>query len=137
MANEQPSTNNEQRTTNNEQRITPEEPSSARLIVTLSIGGFLSGLILVAAYLYSSPIIQENKAKALEVAALQVLPGSVTLEKLELRDGKLQHPVAQASAGEKAAPQVFAGFAKDKQLMGFAIVNGEPGFADIIEGIMG
>lgn len=114
----------------------PPEPSSARLISTLGLAGFFSGLVLVSVYLATLPMIQANKARALELAIYNVLPGSASFETLVLQDGQLSQVEATASA-EEDAPKIYAGYTEAGELAGFAIPAEEPGFQDVIAGIFG
>jgi electron transport complex protein RnfG len=116
------------------------EPGSFRLIATLGIAGFFSGLLLVGAFLYTQPIIQAHRAKALREAIFKVLPGSTRFETLELRGGELV--VMKEEEGEvvkekEVLPEVYAGFDEANKLVGFAIQGKEPGFQDIIVTIFG
>ena len=115
------------------------EPSSFKLIFTLGLVGLLSGLILAGAYLYTLPIIEANKAAALQRAVYEVLPGCAEFQTLELRDGRLLPPPETEGSGEQSdpAPRVFAGFTADGQLIGFAIQAQQAGFQDQIVGIFG
>ena len=63
-----------------------KEPSSFRLIFTLGFAGFLAGLIMVATYLYTKPLIEANKAAAIEKAIFKVLPHCTSFKALELKD---------------------------------------------------
>ncbi|MEZ4962032.1 MAG: FMN-binding protein [Saprospiraceae bacterium] len=116
----------------------PAEPSSARLIATLGVAGILSGLLLVGAYLYTLPMIEANKAKALEEAIYKVLPGCTTFETLVLRGGKLEAvKEVKAVSGGKPEKMIYAGHDNTGKLVGFAIPSDEPGFQDLIVGIIG
>lgn len=117
---------------------TEAEPSSARLIATLGIAGFFSGLVLVGVYLFTLPMIQANRAQATERAIYQVLPGSKSFQALVLKDGALA-PAEEAPSGKsgEVPPRIFAGFDEGGKLVGFAIPSDEPGFQDIIGGIFG
>ena len=114
------------------------EPSSARLIATLGLAGFFSGLILVGVYLFTLPMIQAHRAQALERAIYLVLPGSTTYQALALKDGQLApaEEVPAAKSGEEPR-RIFAGYDDSGKLLGFAIPAEEPGFQDIIGGILG
>ena len=108
-----------------------QETKSIRLIITLGMAGFISGLILVCAYLYTLPLIEANRAAALEKAIYQVLPGCSSYKEMVLINGKL---VPQATEGAEA---IFAGYDKNEALIGFAIPAQEIGFQDVIAGIIG
>ncbi|MCF8257142.1 MAG: FMN-binding protein [Flavobacteriales bacterium] len=109
--------------------IDPEqevEPSSFKLIGTLSFAGFVSGLILVSVYLFTKPIIEQNKADAMREAIFTVLPGTTTFKTLVLENGELTEA---DKAGEES---VFLGLNDQNAMTGFAISGKESGFQDII-----
>ena len=66
------------------------EPSSARLILTLSMAGLISGLILVGAYELTLPRIIANQARELREAVFKVLPGVESFEPMAFIGDKLQ-----------------------------------------------
>ncbi len=115
-----------------------KEPGSGRLIFTLGIAGMLSGFVLVGAYLFTLPMIQANKAKALQEAIYLVLPGCERYETLQLNGAQLEVVTqAQADPSAKPVPSIYAGYNAEDQLIGFAIPSDEPGFQDVIAGIFG
>jgi len=115
-----------------------EEASPGRLIATLGIAGFFSGMILVGAYLFTLPMIQAHKARALEQAIYHVLPGTTSYQTLELKDGALVQVDGQVTtAGTEAPRRLFAGYNESEELVGFAILTEEPGFQDLIVAIFG
>jgi electron transport complex protein RnfG len=117
---------------------TASDPSSGKLIATLGIFGFISGLLLVEAYLFSLPMIEANKAKALEEAIYKVLPGCKSFETLILKNGQLEVvKEVKAAAGGKPPKTIYAGHDEAGKFVGFAIPSDEPGFQDIIAGIFG
>lgn len=115
------------------------EPSSFRLIMTLGIAGFFSGLTLVAIYMVTSPIIEANKAEALRAAIFQVIPGCHSFKTLELHNGRLvlQDESNTQAERKQNVEKIFAGFDSEGTLLGFAIPGSEPGFQDTIQGIFG
>lgn len=121
-------------------KVTDEkEPSSFRLIITLGIIGFFSGVILVSSFLYTRPIIQQHRAEALRAAIYEVLPGTSRFETLELREGRLVKVEAteETQSGNEDAPQIYAGYNDSDELTGFAISSEEAGYQDLIVGIFG
>jgi len=114
------------------------EPGSARLIATLGLAGFFSGLVLVSAYLITLPAIQAHKARALEQAIYQVIPGSVSYQTLVLQNEALRLvEESEMTTIEEDVPRVYAGFSDSGERIGFAIATEEPGFQDVIGGIFG
>lgn len=116
-----------------------KEPSSARLVLTLGIAGFLSGLILVSVFLLTKPLIAQNKQEALEEAIYKVLPGAKSYETLELKNGELikTKETTQKSGKGEEPEKIFLGYNGDGALVGFAIPASGAGFQDIIETIFG
>lgn len=108
------------------------EPSAFRLISTLGIAGFLSGAALVGAYMYTLPLIQAARARAMEAAIYEVLPGCVRFETYALQGGKLVRQ--ESSAGEN---RVFAGFNEAGEPVGYAIQSQVIGFQDVVAGLFG
>lgn len=121
--------------------ITPEkEPSSFRLIFALGLAGFLSGLVMVGSYLLTKPMIEANKAAAVERAILKVLPNCTSFKTLELKSGQLQDyvPVVKQQASKAEAPKlVYIGFNTSNEVVGFALLGSEIGFADVISIMIG
>ncbi len=109
------------------------EPTSARLVTTLSLAGLLSGLVIVSVYEATLPAITAYKAKVLREAVFKVLPGVESLERLVYRDNRL----AAVSREEKGEEAVFGGYDAKGKLVGFAIPSAGPGFQDTIRLLYG
>ena len=108
------------------------EPSSLRLVGTLGLAGLLSGLILVAVYELTLPIIEANNARALREAVFQVLPGTVEIRKLSVQGAAL------AEADDDAeGPAIYGGLDDGGALVGYAIPAAGNGFQDVIRVIYG
>lgn len=109
-----------------------QDVKSSRLVFTLGMAGFISGLVLVSAYLYTLPMIEANKARALERAIYQVLPGCNAFKAMGLNAaGTLE---VQEMHGSDA---IFAGYDAKGQVIGFAIPAQVIGFQDVVAGIIG
>ena len=121
--------------------LSPEkEPSSLKLVLALGIAGLLSGIILVATYTYTAPIIKANKEAAMQRAIFKVLPNCASYNTLKLTNGLLEEKAPDAGnkkEDDKDELLVYAGFNENKELIGFAIPGSEPGFQDIIGVIFG
>lgn len=107
------------------------EPSSTRLITTLSLAGLFSGLILVGVYELTLPRIEANQARELREAVFKVLPGTESFQPMGFIDGML------AEAGEDEVDVVYAGFDENDELLGYAIPAEGAGFQDTIKLIYG
>ncbi|RAK09373.1 electron transport complex protein RnfG [Halanaerobium saccharolyticum] len=61
-----------------------EKNSTKNLILTLSIIGIVSALLLTFVYQWTTPYIQANQAETLRQAISEVLPGSEEVEEVEI-----------------------------------------------------
>ncbi len=110
----------------------PELPSSTKLISTLATVAMISGLLVVLVYEFTKPIIAENQRLATERAIFKVLPKATTRltfvveqDRLKLADDK--------SDGEL----IYAGYDKNKQLVGIAINAAAQGYQDVVKILYG
>lgn len=110
-----------------------DEPSPARLIGTLAIAGLVSGVIIIAIYLATFETIKENKARELREAVFRVLPNVTKMQKLLLKEGKLEVSYKE----EKGEEPIYAGYDGNNKFMGYAIPSDGPGFADTISVLYG
>ncbi|MEZ4651246.1 MAG: FMN-binding protein [Candidatus Eisenbacteria bacterium] len=82
----------------------PRQTPAYRLIVTLGVAGFLSGLIIVSVYEWTRPKILAHQAESLRKAVLEVLPAAKTMRPLVEADGtwRIADGGAAANAGAGA-----------------------------------
>lgn len=104
-----------------------------RLVFTLALAGFLSGLIIVGAYELTLPRIHANQAAALRRAVFEVLPGSTRMQRLAWRDGKLVP--ATGEAGDE--PSIYAAYDDTGKFVGYALPAEGAGFQDTIRLLFG
>jgi len=108
-------------------------PSSLHMIFALTLISVLSGMAVVMVYLYTKPIIDENKRQAIEAAVLTVIPEAVSYTPLVIEDGR-----AIAPDQAKSQQQLFyAGYDKNQQLIGLAAPANAQGYADKVYIIYG
>ena len=82
----------------------PRQTPAYRLIVTLGVAGFLSGLIIVSVYEWTRPKILAHQAESLRKAVLEVLPAAKTMRPLVEVDGAWRiAPEGGATAGAGTA----------------------------------
>ncbi len=108
-------------------------PSMARLIISMAIAGFFSGLIIIGIYLTTLDTIKENQARELREAVFKVLPGVSQMQKMRFIDGQLQKVTDEEIDNEA----LYAGFDANHQFVGYAIQTSGPGFQDIIRLLYG
>ena len=70
-------------------RVASPEPTPLRLVLTLSLAGLLSGLIIVGIFEATLPTITAYQKEQLRAAVFKVLPGTSELQRLAYRDGRL------------------------------------------------
>jgi electron transport complex protein RnfG len=114
----------------------PPEPGSFSLIATLGLAGLFSGIALVGVYTLTLPAIERNRRARLEGAIFTVLEGAASFKTLAEKDGGLV-PLNEAEAKQTSGPVVYAGYDAQGALVGFAVPGAEPGYADVIHGILG
>ncbi|KAB2960139.1 MAG: FMN-binding protein, partial [Thermoanaerobaculia bacterium] len=115
------------------------DPTSARgegvrLAATLAVAGLVSGLAIVLAYRWTLPTIRANQAAALERAVFEVLPGAARMERAVWDGSRL---AAATGGGGETGDSIFAGFAADGALVGWAVPAAGAGFQDTIKLIFG
>ncbi len=111
----------------------PQEPSSARLVATLGLAGLLSGLIIVSVFEATRPTIAAYQAKVLRQTVFKVLPGTIHMQRLVYREGRLL--VKEAEDQNEEA--LFGGYDAQGRLLGYAIPGAGQGFQDTIRLIYG
>ena len=111
----------------------PEEPGSSRLIFSMAIAGFISGVIIISIYLLTFDTIKENKARELQNAVFKVLPGVTKMQKLHEINNKL----VVVKTDQVDEEMIFAGYDDNGQFIGYAIQGAGPGFQDTIKLLFG
>jgi len=112
---------------------TTHNPSSMRLVLSLTIAGLISGLAIVGIYELTLPTITANKARELREAVFKVLPGVARMQKL-IFDGNKLLPTDQKTTSE---PVVYGGYDVDGGFVGYAIPSEGFGFQDTIRLLYG
>ncbi len=105
-----------------------KEPSSTRLIISMALAGFISGLVIIGIYDITFETIKANKARELREAVFKVLPSVTSLQALRF-DKDTLNVIATKDADEKT---IYGGYNQDGNFVGYAIPNGGPGFQDTI-----
>jgi electron transport complex protein RnfG len=106
------------------------------MMVTLGIAGLCSGLAIVGIFLVTQPMIERNRAEALEAAIYRVLEGARSRVAFVIREGKL----ARFESPDGSLPKeeaVYAGYDEAGALVGFAVPAEGPGFQDTIKLLYG
>jgi electron transport complex protein RnfG len=114
----------------------PPQVRASRLLTVLATGGAIAGFLIVVAYGWASPIIEHNKAVALQGAIGEVLKAPAQVDTLFVSGDSLATQIP-AGVDPKRVERVYLGYDADHRPIGYAIAVGEPGFADIVRVIFG
>lgn len=110
-----------------------KEPTSTRLVASLAVAGFLSGLIIIGIYVATLPTITANKAQELREAVFRVLPGVSQMHKFRYDGTQL----VNADGGKDGEDTVYAGYNDKGRFIGYAIASAGPGFQDTVSLLFG
>jgi electron transport complex protein RnfG len=112
----------------------PAPPSVWHMYRAMVGVGLLCGLIIVSVYELTRPVIEKNKAEALQRAIFQVLPGARSSATFRFdaqeRFEKLTGPV-------EGAELVYAGYDAERNLVGVAVEAQGMGYQDVIRVLYG
>ncbi|MCK5648023.1 MAG: RnfABCDGE type electron transport complex subunit G [Gammaproteobacteria bacterium] len=117
-----------------------QEPGSSRLIFSMAIAGFISGIIIISIYILTFDTIKENKARELREAVFKVLPNVSTMQKLHFSEddsGADNKKLMVVKADGMDDEMMFAGYDQQGKFIGYAIQGKGPGFQDTIHVLFG
>ncbi|HXV75204.1 MAG TPA: FMN-binding protein, partial [Candidatus Polarisedimenticolaceae bacterium] len=97
--------------------------------------GVICGLSIVTVFELTRPVIERNRAAALERAIFDVLPGAATSRPFRL-DGSNRLVVADGEA-DAGGPRIYAGYDAAGLLVGAAIETQGMGYQDVIRVLYG
>jgi electron transport complex protein RnfG len=107
--------------------------NSLRMISTMGIIGLLAGALIVLTFQVTFPVIQKNKAEALERAIFEVVPGATSKRTYQVSGEGLE-----ILEGENAAVRkYYAAYDSTGALAGIAIEAAGQGFQDILRILYG
>lgn len=112
----------------------PEAPRSWQMYRSMVGIGLVCGLLIVAAYRLTLPIVERNKAEALEQAILQVLPDARSSVTFRLVDDRRFERLDRADGGGSL---VHAGYDEQQRLVGLAVEASGMGYQDVIRILYG
>jgi electron transport complex protein RnfG len=96
--------------------------------------GIVCGLLIVSVFQVTKPIIDRNRAEALQRAVFNVIPHARSSETFRLTaDGGFEPAGAEAAPG----PRVYAGYDEDDRLVGVALQAQGMGYQDVITVLYG
>jgi electron transport complex protein RnfG len=112
----------------------PEPPRSWQMYRAMVGIGLVCGLLIVAVYQLTFPIIERNKAEALERAILHVLPDARSSATFRLVEDERFERLDSAVEGESL---VYAGYDDQQRLVGLAVEAQGMGYQDVIRVLYG
>ncbi|MGF1469136.1 MAG: FMN-binding protein [Sandaracinaceae bacterium] len=111
------------------------KPASTLAMYRAMVGiGLLCGLFIVTVFVVTRPVIEENRAEALQAAIFEVLPAATTSRTFALHGEEL---VLAEQPLPDGTPRVYAGYADDGALVGVAVEAAGMGYADVIRILYG
>jgi electron transport complex protein RnfG len=96
--------------------------------------GVCCGLLIVGAFQVTRPVIERNRAEALQSAIFQVLPKATTTRAFRLDESSRFSPASGEGDGEAL---IYAGYDDDEKLVGLAVEARGMGYQDVISLIYG
>jgi electron transport complex protein RnfG len=110
-------------------------PTSAWHMYRAMVGvGVFCGLLIVSVYQVTLPVIEQNKAEALQAAIFHVLPRASTSRTYRLSETGSFELLEGKGAGEQL---VYAGYDDTQELVGMAVEARGMGYQDVIGVIYG
>jgi electron transport complex protein RnfG len=112
----------------------PVQPSVWHMYRAMVGVGLLCGLLIVTVFQMTRPVIERNKAEALQRAIFQVLPEARSSTTYRL-DGDEGFEVLQGKGGDERL--VYAGYDEQQRLVGLAVEAQGMGYQDVIHVLYG
>jgi len=112
----------------------PAPPSAWHMYRAMVGVGVFCGLLIVTAFQVTRPIIERNKAEALQKAIFHVLPNASTSSTYRLNDAGGFEVLEGEGLGEQL---VYAGYDDQQELVGLAVEAQGMGYQDVIGLIYG
>jgi electron transport complex protein RnfG len=122
-----------------DEKTTPQMPpaedtvSSYRMVSTMGIIGLLAGALIVLTFQVTFPVIQKNKAIALERAIFEVVPGATAKRTYQVSGLGLEILEGENEAVRK----YYAAYDSTGEIAGIAIEASGQGFQDILRILYG
>lgn len=113
---------------------TAAQGNSTKMLRAMVGIGVICALMIVLTFEGTLPIIEKNKAEALEKAIFKVVPGIAEKRAFKLDEN---NSFVELLEEDKDAQVVYAGYDENGKLVGFAIEASGMGFADILRILYG
>ena len=115
--------------------MSTKRPARSTKMLRAMVGiGIMSALLIVLTFELTLPRVQQLKAEALEKAVFNVLPGTASIQAFAINgNGEL----ITTTKDTQAEFMVYAGYDKNRKLIGYAVEAAGQGYADIIRILYG
>jgi electron transport complex protein RnfG len=110
-----------------------DSPGGTRMILAMGGIGLIAAVLIVMTYHATFPVIERNKAVALERAIFEVVPGATSKKTFARAGGELR----ALGAGEDAVETYYACYGEGGELVGVAVEASGQGFQDVIRVLYG
>lgn len=114
----------------------PEEeaPASKKMISAMGTVGLLAAALIVFTFQVTFPYIKENKARLLEKAIFEVVPGAITKQAFKVTDSG---EIVPLEGDDEKAFKLYSCYGENGELVGIAVEAQDQGFQDVIRIIYG
>ncbi len=112
------------------------QPSSLLLVGALGLLSVVAGIAIVLVHGWAQPRIEAHRAAELRQAIEEVLGEPQRYETRWVVSGKLLDSLP-AGVDSSAARPVYAGYAADGHMVGYAVPGQKPGYQDVVKLIFG
>lgn len=112
------------------------QPSSLLLVGTLGVLSVLAGIAIVLVHGWAQPRIEAHQAAELRQAIEEVLGQPQRYDTRWVMNGKLLDSLPAGVDSSEARP-VYAGYAADGRMVGYAVPGQKPGYQDVVKLIFG
>jgi electron transport complex protein RnfG len=116
------------------QMVQPKQASAWQMYRAMVGIGLLCGLLIVSVFQWTQPIIQRNRAEALQLAIFQVLPDARSSKAFRLSSSGAFEAFEGDGADETL---IYAGYDDSERLVGLAIEAAGMGYQDVIRILYG
>jgi Na+-translocating ferredoxin:NAD+ oxidoreductase subunit G len=106
---------------------------SFRMVATVALVSFLSGVLIFGVVAATEARIESNKRRTLEAAIFNVLPNAETKQTFAVTNDGFEPVGAEIKNAEK----VYAGYDAQGKLVGIAIEAAAQGYQDVIRALYG
>lgn len=114
--------------------MVPEKSNDKKMIFAMASIGIICALLIVVTFEGTKTTIEENKAKALEAAVFQVIPGITKTKTFQLNPDQT---FTEMTTNDPNVQKVHAGYDDNGQFKGIAFQGSGKGYGDLLSLLFG